>query len=95
MPSHYGKMKGATNEDPADGNLDVTIVRNINRLQLFMLLTFRLVGKRLKYEAIETFGCKAIKVHSESPLFVLVDGEIMGEVPVIISVRKSHIALLK
>lgn len=95
LPSYYGKMKGATNEDPADGNLDVTIVRNINRLQLFMLLTFRLVGKRLKSEAIETFRCKAIKVHSESPLLVQADGEIVGEVPVIISVRKSHIALLK
>jgi diacylglycerol kinase (ATP) len=94
-PDHYGKMKGATNEDSTDGNLDVTIVRNINRMQLFMLLTFHSIGKRLKSGAIETFRCKAIKVHSEIPLFVQADGEIVGEVPVTISVRKSHIALLK
>ena len=94
-PNHYGKMKGASNADPTDGNLDVTIVSNLNRLQLFLLLTFHSVGKRLKSEEIEAFRCKAIKVHSEGPLFVQVDGEIVGEAPVTITVRKSHISLLK
>jgi diacylglycerol kinase (ATP) len=77
------------------GNLDVTIVRNINRIQLFKLLTFRSIGKRLKSEAVETFRCKGIKVHSEIPLLVQADGEVVGEVPVTISVKESYIILLK
>ena len=89
-------MKGASNADPTDGNLDVTIVSNLNRLQLFLLLTFHSVGKRLKSEEIEAFRCKAIKVHSEGPSLLQVDGEIVGEAPVTIFLfRKSHIYLLK
>lgn len=87
---HDRKVK----EDPVDGNLDVTIVRNINRFQLMMLLTFRFIGKRLKPEAIETFRCKEINIYSETSLFVQADGEAVGEIPVTISVRKSHLALL-
>lgn len=95
IPTYQGRMKIATKANPTDGNLDVTIVSNISRFQLIILVFFNLVGKRYKSEAVETFVCESITVTSENSLLVHADGEIVGESPISVSVRKSRVALIK
>lgn len=94
LSNYLGKLKVAANVNPTDGYLDVKIFSNINRFQLSYHF-FLLAGKRLKIEAAMTFVCESITVFSESPLLVHTDEEIVGEIPVSVSVRKSRVALIK
>jgi YegS/Rv2252/BmrU family lipid kinase len=95
IANQHGRMNVDSNAKPTDGYLDVTIISNISRFNLFMLVCSNELRKKLKAEAIETFTCKSISIHPERSLYVQSDGEMMGESPVSVSVQKSRVALIK
>lgn len=95
IANYHGRMKITSNAKPTDGNLDVTIVSNISRWKLFKLIALNNSSKKMKAESIETFACKSITIHSESPLLVQADGEMIGESPVLVSIQNDRVALIK
>lgn len=79
-----GGMKISPEADPADGLLDVTIVSPVSRGTLLRLLPAMYTGGFVKHPAVERL--RASEVHiSGDDLFIMGDGEELGDVPVQIS----------
>jgi YegS/Rv2252/BmrU family lipid kinase len=93
-PNYHGKIKVTSNANATNGELNVTIVHSLNRFQLFMVMFSNMTGKHLK-EVINKIACESISITSNQSLLIHADGEIVGETPVSISIRKSRVALIK
>lgn len=93
-PNYQGKFKVTSNANATNRELDVTIVHSINRFQLFMVIFFNMESIHLK-EVINTIACDSISITSNKSSLLHADGEIVGETPVSISIRKSRVALIK
>ena len=76
-----GGMRIAPDADPADGFLDVTVVGPVSRTTLLRLLPSMYSGAFVKHPCVEQFGARSIELAGEG-LFVMGDGEELGEVPV-------------
>ena len=76
-----GGMRIAPEADPADGLLDVTVVGPVSRTTLLRLLPAMYSGAFVKHPCVEQFPARSIELAGEG-LFVMGDGEELGEVPV-------------
>ena len=76
-----GGMRIAPDADPADGLLDVTVVGPVSRTTLLRLLPSMYSGAFVKHPCVEQFRVRSIELAGEG-LFVMGDGEELGEVPV-------------
>lgn len=76
-----GGMRVAPDADPGDGLLDVTVIHPVSRTLLLRLLPELYSGKFVRHRAVEQFRVKSITLDG-SELFVMGDGEELGEVPV-------------
>ena len=76
-----GGMRIAPDADPADGFLDVTVVGPVSRTTLLRLLPSMYSGAFVKHPCVEQFRARSIELAGEG-LFVMGDGEELGEVPV-------------
>ena len=76
-----GGMRIAPDADPADGLLDVTVVGPVSRTTLLRLLPSMYSGAFVKHPCVEQFRARSIELAGEG-LFVMGDGEQLGEVPV-------------
>ena len=76
-----GGMRIAPDADPADGLLDVTVVGPVSRTTLLRLLPSMYSGAFVKHPCVEQFRARSIELAGEG-LFVMGDGEELGEVPV-------------
>ncbi|WP_226670197.1 YegS/Rv2252/BmrU family lipid kinase [Metabacillus litoralis] len=77
-----------------DGNIDIAIVSEMNRLKLLILLFFPIFSKSFKGNAIKELICKEISANAESNVLIHADGDVVGECPVKISVKKSHTSII-
>ena len=76
-----GGMRIAPEADPTDGLLDVTVVGRVSRTTLLRLLPSMYSGAFVKHPCVEQFRARSIELAGEG-LFVMGDGEELGEVPV-------------
>ena len=76
-----GGMRIAPDADPADGFLDDTVVGPVSRTTLLRLLPSMYSGAFVKHPCVEQFRARSIELAGEG-LFVMGDGEELGEVPV-------------
>ena len=76
-----GGMRIAPQADPTDGLLDVTVVGPVSRTTLLRLLPAMYSGTFVKHPCVEQFPARSIELAGEG-LFVMGDGEELGEVPV-------------
>ncbi len=76
-----GGMKVAPDADPADGWLDITIVGPVPRTTLLRLLPSMYSGGFVNHPSVEQLRARRIDIAGEG-LFVMGDGEELGEVPV-------------
>lgn len=79
-----GGMKIAPGADPADGLLDLTIVGPVSRGTLLRLLPTMYTGGFTKHPAVEQIRARSVSIRGEG-LFIMGDGEELGDVPVTIS----------
>ena len=77
-----GGMRIAPGADPADGLLDVTIVGPVSRTTLLRLLPSMYSGQFVKHPCVEQLRAQRVEIAGED-LFVMGDGEELGDVPVI------------
>lgn len=75
-----GGMHIAPDADPTDGLLDVTIIHEASRGKLLRLLPSVYSGAFVTNPVVERFRAKVVEFDGEG-LFVMGDGEEMGEVP--------------
>lgn len=83
-----GGMRIAPDADPSDGWLDVTIIHPVSRGTLLRLLRSVYTGTFVKHPAVEILRAKQVEIDGEG-LFVMGDGEELGDVPVTVTVAPS------
>lgn len=80
-----GGMRIAPDADPSDGWLDVTIVHPVSKGTLLRLLPTMYTGAFVKHPAVEILRARTVELSGEG-LFVMGDGEELGDVPVTVSI---------
>lgn len=80
MPYEGGGIPFCPKADPRDGKLDVCIVANIPKHKLIYLLMKALKGEHIKYRGIHMERCHKIKIQTQTPQYLHMDGEVPGKV---------------
>lgn len=94
QPYRWARLKIATQAKANDGLLTITIVKNISRFQLVALFLFNQVSHRIKQEALTEFTCEKIIINTNTVQTIEADGELVGESPITVAVKKSHSELV-
>ncbi|NLJ44103.1 MAG: diacylglycerol kinase family lipid kinase [Bacteroidales bacterium] len=76
-----GGMRQTPEAMPDDGLLDVTVIREIGRIEIIRNLKLLYDGTLLSHPRIDGYRCTNVKVESEFPLYVEADGESLGHTP--------------
>jgi len=85
-PSYGGGMKIAPHAQLDDGQLDVCLISDINKLRLLGVLPSVYFGRHLNMSEVEYFQAQRLRVTTEQPLDVYADGEYVCSTPVEVSV---------
>ncbi len=72
----------APNAEIDDGLLDVTLLSKITRRRLIKCFPKIFTGEHLKFEEVEQFKARNIKIETEMPKVLAPDGELIGITPV-------------
>jgi len=76
-----GGMRQTPRALPDDGLLDVTIIKDIGKLEIIRKLKILYNGTILTHPRIDGYKCKTVRVTSPSPLYLEADGESLGNTP--------------
>lgn len=76
-----GGMRQAPDALPDDGFLDVTVIREMGRIEIIKNLKILYDGTILSHPKVDGYRCKTIKVDAEPVLFIEADGESLGHTP--------------
>lgn len=93
-PAYGGGMKIAPNARFDDGQLDVCVVREVNRLKLFFLFPTVYFGRHLRLPEVEYFRANRLRVETERPLDVYADGEYVCPTPIEVSVAAKALTVV-
>ena len=88
-----GGMKISPNARPNDGLLNITVIHNLSKLKLLLVFGTVFFGKHVGLKEVSVHTGREIKIDSEKPFLVHVDGEQVGHTPVVVSVDKSRISI--
>jgi YegS/Rv2252/BmrU family lipid kinase len=79
---------------PDDGILDVTIIKEMGKLEIIRNLKILYDGTILSHPKVEGHKCKNVKVCSDSVLYVEADGESLGHTPAEFSIIPAAINIV-
>ena len=88
-----GGMQISPEADAADGLLDVTIIHKASRGKLLRLLPLTYNGSFVNSPVVERLRARTVEVDG-ADLFLMGDGEEMGEVPATVSCRPGVLRLI-
>ena len=77
-----------------DGLLDICFIRNTGKLRLLRLVPRVYVGTHLKLPEVEYFQTRRLRVQSDQPVPVELDGELVGTCPVEFTLRDRSLRVL-
>ena len=80
QPSEGGGFVFAPKADGKDGLMNICVVSHSNRMKLIPLLLGAMTGRKKRYKGTRTYECREVKIHTDAPLPVHVDGEVCGNV---------------
>jgi len=86
-----GGMRQTPDALPDDGFLDVTVIREMGRIEIIRSLKLLYDGTILSHPKVDGYRCKNVIVNSESLLSVEADGESLGHTPAEFSIIPSGI----
>ncbi len=89
-----GGMRQTPDAMPDDGLLDVTVIREMGRLEVIRSLKLLYDGTILSHPKVDGYRCKNVKVTSESLIFIEADGESLGHTPAEFSIIPSGINIV-
>jgi YegS/Rv2252/BmrU family lipid kinase len=81
-----GGMRQTPEAMPDDGLLDVTVLREMGRIEIIRNLKLLYDGSILSHPKVDGYRVKNLQVTSESLLYVEADGESLGHTPATFSV---------
>jgi len=76
-----GGMRQTPDALPDDGLLDVTVIKEIGRLEIIKSLKILYDGTILSHPKVDGYRCKNLKVKPETLFFIESDGESLGHTP--------------
>ena len=88
-----GGMQISPDADPADGVLDVTIIHKASRGKLLRLLPLTYTGGFVGSPVVERLRAHTVELDGDD-LFVMGDGEEMGDVPATVEVDAGALRLI-
>lgn len=94
QPYQWAGIKIAPKAKENDGMLTITMIKNISLFQLVVFLVFRQMIHRVKQNAFSEFTCEKITISTNAVQTIEADGELIGESPVTVVVKKSHSELV-
>mgnify|MGYP000985160698 CR=1 FL=1 len=76
-----GGMRQTPDALPDDGLLDVTVIKEMGRIEIIKSLKILYDGTILSHPRVDGYRCKNVKVSTDSLLYVESDGESLGHTP--------------
>lgn len=76
-----GGMRQTPEALPYDGLLDVTVIREIGRIEVIRSLKLLYDGTLLSHPQIDGYRCSSFRVTTGTPAFIEADGELLGFTP--------------
>ena len=76
-----GGMRQTPFAVPNDGLLDVTVIKEMGKIEIIMNLKILYDGTILNHPKVDGYKCKNVIVRSDSVLYVESDGESLGHTP--------------
>ncbi|WP_216828300.1 diacylglycerol/lipid kinase family protein [Alkalihalobacterium elongatum] len=89
LPYYGGGMYICPHAISDDGAFDVCIVNNISKFKILQIFPKVFQGQHINHPAVTVLKGKTIKVISDIPVIIHGDGEIIGETPVEVTVKKD------
>ncbi len=89
-----GGMRQTPDADPADGLIDLTVVRKISKVQFIACVKHLFDGSIKKLEPVTATRGKKIQIYSSPLSFVEVDGELVGTSPLTAQIVPSAINVI-
>jgi len=93
-PVYGDGMKIAPKAKIDDGQLDLCIISDINKLKLFCLFPTVYFGKHLSMEAVQYSRTESLRIETEKPLDVYADGEFVCHTPVEASIAARALRVI-
>ncbi|MFC0472304.1 diacylglycerol kinase family protein [Halalkalibacter kiskunsagensis] len=90
-----GGIKICPNAMSDDGKLDMCIIHSLPKWRLLFILANVFEGKHVSMSGVDYIQVESIHVDSDEPLYVTADGEMMGQTPTAVSIKKDafHVML--
>ncbi|MBK9390846.1 MAG: diacylglycerol kinase family lipid kinase [Bacteroidetes bacterium] len=89
-----GGMRQTPGALPNDGLLDVTVIKDIGKLEIIRKLKILYDGTILSHPLIDGYKCKNLKVTSDSIIYTEADGESLGHTPAEFSILPSAVNII-
>jgi YegS/Rv2252/BmrU family lipid kinase len=80
--------------DPFDGELDITLIKEIGKLDFILNVPRLSSGNFIRHKQVETFRTRNIRLSSDKEMEIEADGEICGRLPLTISIIPSALAVI-
>ncbi|WP_078555204.1 diacylglycerol/lipid kinase family protein [Bacillus alkalicellulosilyticus] len=93
-PYYGGGMFICPEAQSDDGLLDVCIVHNVTKLQLLKVFPKVFKGNHITHSAFSLMKGSTVSVSSDIPIVIHGDGEIIGETPIEVSIRKDGLDIV-
>jgi len=89
-----GGMRQTPDALPNDGLLDVTVIKNIGKIEIIRKLKILYDGTILSHPLIDGYKCRNLSVTSDSVIFAEADGESLGHTPAEFSILASAVNIV-
>jgi YegS/Rv2252/BmrU family lipid kinase len=89
-----GGMRQTPDAIPDDGLLDVTVIREMGRIEILRNLKILYDGTILSHPKVDGYRASNIRVNSEALLYAEADGESLGHTPVEFSIIPSAVNIV-
>ena len=89
-----GGMRQTPEAFPDDGLLDITVIREMGRIEIIRSLKLLYDGTILSHPKVDGYRTANLKVESESLLYAEADGESLGHTPVEFSIIPSAVSIV-
>ncbi|MEZ4687429.1 MAG: hypothetical protein R3B47_15585 [Bacteroidia bacterium] len=90
-----GGMKIAPGAAPDDGLFDVTFVQNISKAKVITQLPRIYSGSFVSIPEVKRFRTDSLSIEAPEPIYLQVDGELLGHTPVRIGMIKGGVNVIK
>jgi YegS/Rv2252/BmrU family lipid kinase len=89
-----GGMRQTPDAMPDDGLLDITVIRDMSRIEVIKSLKLLYDGTILSHPLVDGYRCNNLKVTSNSVMFAEADGESLGHTPIEFSIIPAAINII-